>query len=180
MLMILQSMSIEDITRDIFKMTLQDETIGPEHREVATTTSNPEPSPAPSPAPLLLLNNTMDETFAALVIIDHELHEQTKRISAVVEGLDAQGMQGSVLKTVGDELLWLTEKRERIAHLDTTGDEASRLLCGELTGNIDCVHEAITTIKITLEAWTPESADQKSQAVEIVHTGEIPFRGYYL
>jgi hypothetical protein len=167
--MILQSASIEDITRDIFKMTLQDETIGPEHHEVATTTSNAVPTTPP-----LLRFNTADETFTALAIIDHELHERTKRISTVVEGLDAQGMQENVLKMVEDELLWLMEKRKRITHLDTIGDEANMLLCGELTRNIDHVHAAVTTIKITLEARTPEIADQKSQAAEIIHTGEMP------
>ena len=168
--MMIQSASIEDITRDIFKMTLQEETIGPEPRELATTASDV----VPSLPPLLQFNNTADETFAALVVIDHELHERTKRISTVVEGLDAQGMQKNVLKTVEDELLWLVEKRKRITHLDTTGDEANELLCGELTRNIDHVHAAVTTIKITLEARTPENANQKSQAAEIVHTGEIP------
>ena len=83
-------------------------------------------------------------------------------------------MQEMVLKTVEDELLWLMEKRKRIMHLYTTGDETNRLLCGELTRNIDCVHVVVTTIKITLEVWTPENADQKSQAAEIVHTGEMP------
>ena len=97
-----------------------------------------------------------------------------KRISTVVEGLDVREMQKNVLKTVEDELLWLVEKRKRITHLDTTGDEANRLLCGKLTRNIDHVHVVVTTIRITLEAQTPENANQKSQAAKIVHTGEIP------
>ena len=134
-MMILQSTSIEDITRDIFKMTLQEETIRPEHHE-ATTASNV----VPSPSPLRRFNNTAGETFTVLAIIDHELHERTKRILTVIEGLDVQGMQEMVLKTVDDELLWLMEKRRGITHLDTTGDETNRLLCGELTRNIDRVH----------------------------------------
>ena len=159
-------------------MTLQEETICPKHRE-ATTASNV----VLSPSPLRRFNNTAGETFAALAIIDHELHERMKRILTVIEGLDAQGMQEMVLKTVDDVLLWLMEKRKRITHLDTTGDETNRLLCGELTRNIDHVHAAVTTIKITLEVRTPENTDQKSQAAEIVHNSPYwwdAFKGYYL
>ena len=147
-----QSAAIKDITQDIFKMTLQEEKIGPEPRELATTASDV----IPSLPPLLQFNNTANETFTVLVVIAHELHEWTQRISTVVEGLDAQGMQKNVFKTVEDELLWLVEKRKRITYLDTIGGEANGLLCGELTRNVDHVHAVVTTIKITLEAQTPK------------------------
>ena len=87
-----------------------------------------------------------------LVIIDHELHERMKKIWTMIKGLNAQGMQESMLKALGDELLWLVEKRKTITHLDMTGDKANKLLCGELTRNMNCLHAAVTSIKITLEA----------------------------
>ena len=75
---------------------------------------------------------------------------------------------------LGDQLLWLSENKKDIAHLDTAGDEANELLHVELTRNIDHIHAAVTSIKMTLEAWTPEDGDQKSNAGEIIHTGKIP------
>jgi len=52
-MMILQSASIEQITQDIFKTTLQDETTASKHK-MATTTLNAIPSPA-----LLRFDNTV-------------------------------------------------------------------------------------------------------------------------
>ena len=79
-------MSIDQLSRDIFKMTLQDETLAPEDQisVPVVTTPNTEQDAAPS----LRSSTSPDETFAALAIIDHELHERTKRISTLVEALD--------------------------------------------------------------------------------------------
>ena len=137
-------------------MTLEDEVMVPKQHLIppgaATTTPSIIP---PGPAPPLQFDDTsgtLDSTFTALALIDHELHEQMKNISTLVEGLDAQGAQDNVQKMLGDQLLWLSENKKDIAHLDTAGDEANELLHVELTRNIDHVHAAVTSIKMTLEA----------------------------
>jgi hypothetical protein len=78
-----------------------------------------------------------------------------------------------VLKKLEEEKLWLVEQRKKIRHLDTIGNEASELLYNELAKSMDNVSAAVESIKRTLEARTPEDGNQKSQAAEIVHTGEM-------
>ena len=153
-------------------MTLQDETLAPEDQISApvVTTPNTEQDAAPS----LRSSTSPDETFAALAIIDHELHERTKRISTLVEALDTRGMQETVLKKLEEEKVWLAKNSKAIAHLDTTENEASELLHNELAKNMNNVSAAVESIKSTLGARTPEDGDQKSQAAEVVHTGEMP------
>ena len=159
-------------------MTLEDEVMAPKQHLIPPGAATTVPSIIPpGPAPPLQFDDTSgtsDSTFTVLALIDHKLHEWTKNISTLVEGLDAQGAQDNVQKMLGDQLLWLLENKKDIAHLDTAGDEANELLCVELTRNIDHVHAAVTSIKMTLEARTPEDGDQKSNAGEIIHTGKIP------
>ena len=153
-------------------MTLQDETLAPEDQISAPLATTP--NTIQDAAPPVRSNTSPNETFAALAIIDHELHERTKKISTLVEGLDARGMQETVLKKLEEEEVWLAENSKVIVHLDTTGDEASELLYNELAKNMNNVSAAVKSIKRTLKARTPEDGDQKSQATEIVHTGEMP------
>ena len=163
------AVSIDQLSRDISKMALQNETLALEHQ-----ISTPAATTIHNAAPSLRSNSSLDETFAVLAMQDHELHERTKKISILVEGLDAREMEKIVLKKLEEEKLWLAEQSKKIAHLDTTGNEASELLYNELAKSMDNVSAAVESIKRTLEAQTPEDDDQKSQAAEIVHTGEMP------
>ena len=77
--MVSQSRSIEEITQDIFKMTLEDEVMDPEQHLIppGAVTTMPSIIP-PGPAPPLQFDDTLgtlDSTFTALALIDHELHE---------------------------------------------------------------------------------------------------------
>jgi hypothetical protein len=161
--------SIDQLSQDIFKMALQDETLAPEHQ-----ISAPAAMTVHNAAPSLRSNSSLDETFAVLAMQDHALHEWTKKISILVEGLDAWGMEKIVLKKLEEEKLWLAEQRKKITHLDTIGNEASELLYNELAKSMNNVSVAVESIKRILEARTPEDGNQKSQAIEIVHTGEMP------
>ena len=124
-------MSIDQLSRDIFKMALQDETLALEHQistPVATTIQNavsidqlswdiskmalqnetlalehqisaPAATTVHNAAPSLWSNSSLDETFTVLAMQDHELYEWTKKISILVEGLDAGNGENCFEKT---------------------------------------------------------------------------------
>ena len=131
-------------------MTLQDETLAPKDQISAPLAMTP--NTIQDVALPVRSNTCLNETFAALAIIDHKLPERTKKISTLVEGLDTRGMQETVLKKLEEEEVWLAENSKVIVHLDTTGDEASELLYNGLAKNMNNVSAVVKSIKRTLKA----------------------------
>lgn len=111
----------------------------------------------------------VDEAFAALLLINHEMHRQAKVIEVLVKG---SGMaSGDIQRDLKDNLLWLQGNLDTIQRFDTGDDETSNLLHQELESNLGSFPQAMKSIMDMLTARGPDTSSQET-AAEIVNTSK--------
>ncbi|KAF9236801.1 hypothetical protein BU15DRAFT_63727 [Melanogaster broomeanus] len=96
---------LEEVARGIFRMTLKDETI-----PIRSDTTQ-----------LGEFFKGTDETFARLLIVDHEMHRRAQHMQGLVEGLDVAGMQSQVHEASEEQLQWLQENLDIVTHMNPGG-----------------------------------------------------------
>lgn len=114
----------------------------------------------------------LEGAFAALLLVDREMHRRARGIQEVVDGLSAQGAQEGVRMALKEQLEWLEEKLDWVTHLDTQ-DEANEDLRCELEGHMRLLLRAVASIVKTLTARSPEDILQRENAAEVVNTGKV-------
>ena len=88
------------------------------------------PNEGANPQPAQHLENIegLDENFAILLQINHEIHHCAQHIHEIGESLNKVGAQEWIHIDLEDKQRWLDENLCIVAHLNTRGDEPNKLL----------------------------------------------------
>ncbi|KIK80610.1 hypothetical protein PAXRUDRAFT_15689 [Paxillus rubicundulus Ve08.2h10] len=166
---------VEEVARRVFKITLKDDELWERDTEGAPGYVHSAPpavhSSAAKEGSLLAPHEGVEETFGALLLIDHEMHAQAKNVTKLVDQLVVAGAQGEVQEALEGEGKWLRDKLDEITHLDTREDEANAVLLHKLVGNMKNLLTAVRSIEETLAARSPEDLLQRENASAVVNTG---------
>ncbi|KAF8836306.1 hypothetical protein BDN67DRAFT_984019 [Paxillus ammoniavirescens] len=129
---------MEEVARGVFKITLEDDGLWKRDTEGAPGYIHSAPpavhSSAAKEGSLLAPHEGVEETFGALLLIDHEMYVQVKNVTKLVDQLVVAGAQGEVWEALEGEGKWLRNKLDKITHLNTREDEANAVLLHELAG----------------------------------------------
>ncbi|KAF8833753.1 hypothetical protein BDN67DRAFT_1017219 [Paxillus ammoniavirescens] len=166
---------VEEVARKVFKITLKDDGLWERDTEGAPGYVHSAPpavhSSAAKEGSLLAPHEGVEETFGALLLIDHEMHAWAKNVTKLVDQLVVAGVQGEVWEALEGEGKWLRDKLDEITHLDTGEDEANAVLLHELAGNMKNLLSAVRSIEESLAARSPEDLLQRENASAVVNTG---------
>ncbi|KIK79934.1 hypothetical protein PAXRUDRAFT_767476 [Paxillus rubicundulus Ve08.2h10] len=167
--------NVEEVARRVFKITLEDDWLWEQDTEGAPGYVHSAPlavhSSAAKEGSLLAPHEGVEETFGALLLIDHEMHVQVKNVTKLVDQLVVVGAQGEVQEeALEGEGKWLRDKLDKITHLNAGEDKANAVLLHELVGNMKNLLTAVRSIEETLAARSPEDLSQRENTSAVVDT----------